>query len=53
MANGYVPGAKLDDSDFFTSSKFRGIELLDTYAYGNFDIGESRLTVRLGQQTIN
>lgn len=53
MANAYVPGAKLDDSGFFTPNKFKGGELLDAYAYGNFDIGDSRLTVRLGQQTVN
>jgi hypothetical protein len=53
MANAYVPGAKLDDSGFFTANKFSGVELQDAYAYGNFDIGDSRLTVRLGQQTVN
>lgn len=51
--NGYVPGAKLDDSGFYNSDKFSGIELLDAYVYGNFDIGDSRLSVRLGNQTIN
>ena len=28
-------------------------ELLDAYAYGNWDIDDSRLTARLGQQSIN
>jgi hypothetical protein len=48
-----VPGAKLDDSGFFNATQFSGVELLEGFAYGNFDIGDYRLTARLGQQTIN
>jgi hypothetical protein len=53
VPNRYVPGAKLDDSDFYSASKFSGIELLDAFVYGNVDLGERRLAVRLGQQTLN
>jgi hypothetical protein len=53
VPNGYVPGARLDDSGFDTPSKFSGVEWLDGYVYGNFDIGDSRLTARLGKQAIN
>jgi Protein of unknown function (DUF1302) len=53
FANGFVPGAKLNDSDYFSTNKFSGVELLDAYVYGNFDIDDSRLTVRLGKQVIN
>ncbi len=51
--NGYVPGAKLDDSNFYNANKFSGAELLDAYVYGNFDLASSRLSLRLGQQTVN
>lgn len=51
--NGYVPGARLDDSGFYTPNQFSGFELLDAFAYGNFDIGDARLTARLGKQVIN
>ena len=47
--NGYVPGARLDDSGFYTPNQFSGFELLDAFAYGNFDVGDARLTARLGE----
>ncbi len=53
IPNGYVPGERLDDSDFHTPNKFKGLELLDAFAYGNFDIGDARLTARVGKQVIN
>lgn len=54
-ANGYVPGAKLDDSDFdSTLSKFKGVALLDAYVYNTFDLpGARQLTVKLGNQVVN
>lgn len=51
--NGYAPDTKLDDSGFYTPNKFSGIELLDAYAYGNFDVGDARFTTRLGKQVVN
>jgi hypothetical protein len=51
--NGYVPEARLDDSGFYNSDKFKGIELLDAYVYGNFKLGDAKLTARFGKQTIN
>lgn len=51
--NGYVPGAELDDSGFYKPNQFSGFELLDAFAYGNFDIGDARLTGRLGKQVVN
>lgn len=53
ITNGYKPNANLNDSDYYDYNKFSGAELLDLYVYGNWDIGESRLTARLGQQSIN
>ncbi len=54
-SNNYVPGAKLDDSNFDTNlSKFSGVELLDAYVYGGFDISDTQqLKVRAGQHVVN
>ena len=52
-ANGYQPNSKLDDSDYFDYNQFSGYEVLDLYTYGNWDLGENRLTARFGKQSIN
>jgi hypothetical protein len=51
--NGYLPGAKLNDSGFYGNEKFSGFELLDAYVYGNVELGEARLNARLGRQVVN
>lgn len=53
IATGYVPDQKLDDSDYYDYNEFSGYELLDAYAYGNWDLGATRLTGRFGRQSIN
>jgi hypothetical protein len=53
IANGYVPDQKLDDSNYFEYNQFSGYELLDRYIYGNLEIASSKLTGRLGHQSIN
>ena len=53
VANGYQPDEPLDDDDFYDYNKFSGYQLLDLYVYGNWDIGDDRLTARLGRQSIN
>jgi len=53
IANGYVPDQELDDSNYYDYNEFSSYELLDHYAYGNWNLGVTRLTARLGQQTIN
>lgn len=55
-ANGYTPGAELNDDDFNDYAKFSGAELLDAYVYAGFDLGEMGqhpLDVRLGRQVVN
>lgn len=53
-ANGYAPGAKLDDSVYNQQSKFSGAVLNDAYVFGNFDVaGGKPLTVKLGNQVVN
>ncbi|RRS06098.1 DUF1302 domain-containing protein [Aquabacterium soli] len=54
-SNNYEPDKRLDDSQFDTNlSNFRGVELLDAYVYGSFDLGETaQLKVRLGQHVVN
>lgn len=53
LNNGYVPGARLDDSQFYRNARFSGVQLLDAYVYGNWQIGENKLGARLGQQVVN
>ena len=53
VANDYQPNAKLDDSDYYNYNQFSGYEVLDLYTYGNWDIGDARLTGRFGKQSIN
>jgi hypothetical protein len=52
-ANGYIPNTDLDDSKFNDFAKFSGIELLDAYWYGSFDLGNKPLDVRIGRQVVN
>lgn len=54
-SNNYTPDTRLDDSQFDTNlSKFRGVELLDAYVYGGFDLSDTaQLKVRLGQHVVN
>jgi hypothetical protein len=60
-ANG-IPGAPLDynqpnqplnDANFDPLAKASGIALLDAFVYGEFELGEMPLDVRLGKQVIN
>ncbi|WP_432470896.1 DUF1302 domain-containing protein [Amphritea sp. HPY] len=51
--NGYQAGAGLDDSDFNDFAQFSGAEILDAYVFGEFDINDQPLDVRLGRQVLN
>ena len=51
--NNFVPGDKLDDSDFDKFAQFSGLALLDLFIYGSFDLGEMPLDIRLGRQVVN
>ena len=53
VANGYVPDSKLNDSEFDNFAQFSGLELLDLFIYGTFEMGDSPLDVRLGRQVVN
>ncbi|WNC74241.1 DUF1302 domain-containing protein [Thalassotalea psychrophila] len=51
--NGLVPDSKLNDDGFDDFAKFSGIELLDAYVWGQFDLGEMPIDVRLGRQVLS
>jgi hypothetical protein len=54
LANGYVPGAKLDDSNYEDLAKFKGIALLDAYGYGSWRFGaDNEVRARLGRHVLN
>ncbi len=43
----------LDDSEFDGLSKFSGAEILDAFVYGEFDLLDMPLDVRLGKQVVS
>jgi hypothetical protein len=47
------PKAKLSDEGFEDEQKFDNVYLLDAYVYGTFDVGDTSLQLRLGNQVIN
>jgi len=51
--NSWQPNTELDDSGFANYAKFSGLELLDLFVYGAFDIGNYPLDLRLGRQVVN
>ena len=54
FANGYKPGAPLDDSNYEDLAKFTGVELMDAYVYGGFSLADKYDTrVRLGRHVLN
>jgi len=52
-ANGYQPNRKLDTSDFESLAQYSGIEFLDYYVYGSFQLGESPLELRAGNMVLS
>ncbi|UCV07048.1 DUF1302 domain-containing protein [Dechloromonas denitrificans] len=50
--NQYAGGA-LSDQGFVNEAQFSGVSLLDAYAYGNFRLNNSDLTLRVGKQVLN
>lgn len=53
-ANGYVPGAKLNDDDYERLSRFSGASLLDAYGFWSGDLGPSQpLSVKIGRHVVN
>ncbi|WP_265943409.1 DUF1302 domain-containing protein [Dechloromonas sp. A34] len=46
-------GGPLSDRGFVDEAKFSGVSLLDAYAYGNFRLSNSDLTLRVGKQVLN
>jgi hypothetical protein len=44
---------KFDDSGWQDLAKFQGFEVLDLYAWKNFEIGDHQLNVKLGKQVLS
>lgn len=51
-ASNYVAGQPLGDQGFPTLARFDEITALDMYAYGSWDLGDSKLSARLGRQVV-
>ncbi|PWC44775.1 DUF1302 domain-containing protein [Azospirillum sp. TSO22-1] len=53
-ANGYRSGERLNDSDFYPLSKFKGAALLDAYGFGDVALGgEKNVAFKIGQHVVN
>ncbi len=53
-SDGFVPSnSTLDDSEFNDLSKFSGAQILDAFVYGEFDVADMPLDVRLGKQVVS
>jgi hypothetical protein len=52
-ATNYAAGEPLDLSGFEPLARDQGIQLLDYYVWGQFDLGEMPLEVRLGDMVLN
>lgn len=50
--NSYTPG-KLSDDGFHDLAKFSGAEILDAYVYGEFEVANTPLDLRLGRQVLS
>ncbi|WP_290701260.1 DUF1302 domain-containing protein [Amphritea sp.] len=53
IPNGYASNSSLDDSGFNDYAKFSGAEILDAYIYGEFELNDQPLDLRLGRQVVN
>jgi len=53
VVNDYQANAPLDDSGFADYAKFKGLALLDLFVYGDFDLGEMPLDLRVGRQVVS
>ena len=49
----YDDNSRLDDSDFNDLSKFSGVALMDAFIYGEFEILDMPLDIRLGRQVLS
>lgn len=53
VPNGFEPDARLDDSGLSKADKFSGFMWLDTYVYGNFQLGDdAQWDIRVGRQRL-
>ncbi len=51
--NNNWPKETLSDSGFEDEQQFDNLMLLDAYVYGSFDVGDTNLQLRLGNQVVN
>lgn len=52
LPNGFTPGEPLSDSGFPSEQKFSGVQLLDAYVYGDWDIADMPVSTRVGRQAL-
>ncbi|WP_370280012.1 DUF1302 domain-containing protein [Pontibacterium sp.] len=52
-ANGFASNEPLSDDGFNDFAQFSGAEILDAFVYGEFELGEMPLDLRLGRQVVS
>jgi hypothetical protein len=52
-AAGYLTNIRLSDQGFLGAAKFKGIDIYDIFYFGHFELGRSRLLLRVGRQAID
>ncbi len=53
IANDYAAGEPLNDDGFSSFARFSGAEILDAFIYGDFEVNEMPLDLRLGSQVVS
>lgn len=51
--NDYAQDEPLEDDQFSDLAQAHGVELMDAYVYGSWDVGEMPLDLRLGRQVLS
>lgn len=48
----FVRDVKLDDSQYLDQAQLKGVDIYDAFFFGNYELGTSTLSLRLGRQAI-
>lgn len=49
----YVQNTQLDDTNWTGAARFHGVDVYDAFYFGNYDVGEGKLQLRLGRQSLS
>jgi len=52
-ATAYAKNVELEDAKYLSSAKFHGVDFYDAFFFGNYKLGNARLSLRLGRQALD